>query len=85
MNFEAIGDRQPEQDAHSLWDSRSFRQSDVKNNELDYGDEESSYSTDKNNIPREVKKLLVRRAVKKKRSSKRSGRFRHIRLIKEWA
>lgn len=65
MDFEAIDGRQPEQDVHSLWGCRSLLQSGVKYNGVDYEGEEPPYSTDKNNIPRGVKKLLVRRAVKK--------------------
>jgi hypothetical protein len=65
MDFEAIDGRQPEQDVHSLWGCRSLLQSGVKYNGVDYEGEEPPYSTDKKNIPRGVKKLLVRRAVKK--------------------
>lgn len=65
MDFEAIDGRQPEQDVHSLWGCRSLLQSGVKYDGMDYEYEEPPYSTDNNNIPRGVKKLLVRRIVKK--------------------
>lgn len=64
MDFEAIDGRQPEQNVNSLWGCRSLLQSGAKYNGV-YEHEEPPYSTDKNNIPRGVKKLLVRRDVKK--------------------
>lgn len=64
MDIEAIDRRQPEQDVSSLWGCRSLLQSAAKYGGV-YENKEPPYTTDKNNIPKGVKKLFIRRKVKK--------------------